>query len=296
MSHELRNELRDVWRTITATVDIYGRINGEQCAAAFAYYVLFSLFPLFALLLTTGSAFVSPDNVAGILQDFLPFDATQQKFIWESVQHLERARGGVSVLSILILTWCSLRFFHALIHAVNDAWHTHSIPWWQMPLKNLLMMTILMSALLMGLIVPALLQGVSRWLLAGEALLEARFPAFDMHAISALLDLSRYALGSIVLFYSFTLLYLLAPQIRVRFSQVWMAALLVTFALQACQIAFVNYLPRFVNYGIYGAVGGMMLLLLWVYTSGMIIILGGCFCAARAGIRGETLIPSSSGN
>ena len=47
-----------------------------------------------------------------------------------------------------------------------------------------------------------------------------------------------------------------------------------------CQIAFVNYLPHFVNYGIYGAVGGMMLLLLWVYFSGIIIILGACLCAA----------------
>ena len=61
------------------------------------------------------------------------------------------------------------------------------------------------------------------------------------------------------------MLYKLAPRRRVLFRQVWLPAFIVTFALMLCQIAFVNYLPHFINYGIYGAVGGMMLLLLWVY-------------------------------
>ena len=84
----------------------------------------------------------------------------------------------------------------------------------------------------------------------------------------------------VLLFYSFCMLYKFAPRRRVLFRQVWLPALIVTFALMMCQIAFVNYLPHFVNYGIYGAVGGMMLLLLWVYFSGIIIILGACLCAA----------------
>ena len=62
-----------------------------------------------------------------------------------------------------------------------------------------------------------------------------------------------------------------------------------------CQIAFVNYLPNFVNYGIYGAVGGMMLLLLWVYFSGIIIILGACLCAAitRCGETADDATPAN---
>ena len=78
------------------------------------------------------------------------------------------------------------------------------------------------------------------------------------------------------------MLYMLTPRRRIFFRQVWLPALIVTFALMICQIAFVNYLPHFVNYGIYGAVGGMMLLLLWVYFSGIIVIFGACLCAAMA--------------
>jgi Ca2+-transporting ATPase len=122
--------------------------------------------------------------------------------------------------------------------------------------------------------------------------LRLEFPHWDLHLTGKVIDLSRYGLGAVVLFYSFSLLYMIAPRRRVKFSQVWLAALLVTVALQVCQIAFVNYLPRVVNYGIYGAFGSLMLLLLWVYASGIIIIFGGCLCAARAQVREAT--PASS--
>src|SRR6201994_566517 len=40
----------------------YGRIDGEQCAASFAYYAFFSLFPLILLLVVVGTFFV-PDRL-----------------------------------------------------------------------------------------------------------------------------------------------------------------------------------------------------------------------------------------
>ena len=280
--HPVREAARNGWDVMARTIHIYGQIDGEQRAAAFAYYVLFSLFPLFALLLTVGSNFLNPTEIISTIEGFLPIDVPQQKWIWQAVHHLETARSGVGVISVLVLLWSSLRFFQALVRGVNRAWHTVEIPWWQMPLKNLLMVAIISSALFAGLLAPALLQGVRDALLTAESLVQTHFPKFNLHLFSSLLDLSRYAIGGVVLFYSFSLLYKLSPARRVSFSQVWLPALLVTLALQVCQVAFVNYLPRFVNYGIYGAVGGLMLLLLWVYFSGSIIILGGCLCAAMA--------------
>ncbi len=280
--HSMRRATRSGWDTIVRTVNIYVEIDGEQRAASFAYYVLFSLFPLFALLLTVGSNFLNPTEIIGTIEGFLPIDAPQQKWIWEAVNHLETARSGVGTISVLILLWSSLRFFQALVRGVNRAWHTVEIPWWQMPLKNLLMVLIISSALFAGLLAPALLQGVRDVLLAAETFIQVHFPHFNLHLFSSLLDLSRYVIGGAVLFCSFSLLYKFAPRRSVLFSQVWFPSLLVTVSLQVCQVAFVNYLPRFVNYGIYGAVGGLMLLLLWVYFSGIIIILGGCLCAALA--------------
>ncbi len=288
--------LRSVWQTIVHTVRIYSEIDGEQRAASFAYYVLFSLVPLFALVLTVGSSFFSAQEITDTIRSFLPLEASQQRFIWEAVHNLERARGGVGLISVVFLLWCSLRFFQALVRGVNRAWHTVEFPWWQLPLKNLLMIAIVGSAMFIGLLAPALLQAARNVLLAMESFLQTHFPHFNLHLFSGMLDLGRYAIGGAVLFYSFLMLYKLAPARRVLFSQVWLPALLVTLALQFCQIAFVGYLPRFVNYNpVYGTVGGLMLLLLWVYLSGIIIILGGCLCAAMALVKeGDSPTPASS--
>lgn len=264
------------------TFKIYSQIDGEQRAAAFAYYVLFSLFPLLALLLTFGSRVFGTDQIVDGIGYVLPLDAGQQKFLWESVAALEQARGGVGFLSAIILLWCSLRFFQALVRGVNRAWHTVEIPWWQMPLKNLGMLAIIMSALFAGLLIPAILQGIGDGIRVAEDFIHIYFPNFNFRTVSLVLDLVRYILGSVVLFYSFGMLYLMAPRKRIQFSQIWLAALLVAVALQACQMAFVNILPRFINYGIYGAVGVIMLVLMWVYFSGIIIMLGACLCAARS--------------
>jgi YihY family inner membrane protein len=275
------------WRTLKATFRIYSEIDGEQRAASFAYYVFFSLFPLVAFLLTVGSMFLDPAELVKSIEGFLPLNIEQQEFLWKAVKNLEEARGGVSVISLIVLLWSSLRFFQALVRGVNRAWHTVEIPWWQIPLKNLAMIAIIASALFAGLLIPALLQGARLVLIGAADFVHLHFPKYDLHLLSHILDLSRYLIGAAVLFYSFSLLYMVAPRRMVRFRKVWLAALIVTLALQACQIAFVNYLPRFVNYGIYGAVGSLMLLLLWVYVSGIIIIFGGCLCAARAQVREE---------
>ncbi len=294
MAKEILRVLNPIWQATGKTFRLYGEIDGEQRAASFAYYVLFSLFPMLALILTVGSMFLDGDEIVRAIDAVMPLEQSQQNVLWEMVLALEASRSGVGVASAVILLWCSLRFFQALVRGVNRAWHTVEIPWWQMPLKNLAMLGIISSALFAGILIPAILQGVGQVLRYAENFLTSHFPMADFHLASLLLDISRYVLGGAVLFYSFSMLYKLAPRRKVYFRQVWLPALLVTVALQACQIAFVNIFPNFVNYGLYGAVGGMMLVLMWVYFSGIIIMLGGCLCAALdQGKAAEPTIPST---
>ena len=267
----------------------FSEIDGEQRAAAFAYYALFSLFPFFALLLTTGSSFFDSQTVVHTLERFFPIGGDEQKLIWKTVGMLERSRSSVGIVSFLILVWSSLKFFQALVRGVNRAWHMVEIPWWQLPLKNLLMIAVVTSALLIGLVAPAILQAARKILVFFGDFVKSHVPGLNIDLIGLIFEGSRYVISGGVLFYSFSLLYMLAPRGRVTFRQVWFPALLVTLTLHAFQNAFVNYLPRFVNYNaIYGTVGVLMLLLLWVYVSGIAIILGACLCAEATKAHGDT--------
>jgi membrane protein len=287
----LKERSRYLWRLLRETAAIYGRINGAESAASFAYYALFSLVPLVALLLTLGSYVFPADSVTETIRRFVPMGEDQQTLLWNMVNGLEKARGSVSIVSILILTWASLRFFHSLVLSINHAWGTRRLPWWQMPVKNLLMILAMSGALLIGTVVPAMLQGLGRVLKALQSLINEHFPMIDVAHILAVVDISRYLVGTLVLFYSFSVLFMLAPRHRTKFRDIWIPALLVSILLQIGQAFFVNIVPKLVNYSaIYGAMGSMMFLLLWVYVAGVIIILGGCLCAAMAHLHGHAFI------
>ena len=283
------------WRVVKETFVIYTRTGGEQSAAAFAYYALFSLVPLVALLLTLGSYILPKARVMTTIHRFVPIGDAQQDLLWNMVHGLEKARGSVSIVSILILTWASLRFFHALVLSVNHAWGTHHLPWWQMPVKNLALIFAMSGAMIIGTVVPAILQGIVRTLHTLEAWITLYFPMLDIRRLLAVVDLSRYIGGTLVLFYSFTVLYMLAPRHRPKFSQIWIPALLVSVLMQVGQAFFVNIVPKLINYSaIYGTMGGMMFLLLWVYIAGVMIICGGCLCAALAHQKGQATIHDDS--
>jgi membrane protein len=277
-----------LWRLLRSTILIYTRIGGEQSAAAFAYYALFSLVPLMALLLTLGSHLL-PEHRVEMIQQFVPMGDAQQKVLWGLVQALENTRGSVSLASIAILVWASLRFFQSLVLSINHAWGTRHLPWWQMPVKNFAMIVAMSGTLIVGTVVPALLQGFVRILHALDAWIIVFFPTLNVGRLLAVVDLSRYIGGTAVLFYSFTVLYMLAPRHRISFAQVWLPSLAVSVLMQIGQACFVNIVPKLINYNaIYGTMGSMMFLLLWVYIAGVIIISGGCFCAALSHLRGHS--------
>lgn len=283
---------KKTWRILCYTVRIYGEIDVEQRAAAFGYYALFSLVPLVALVFVFGSSVFSRQDVIHTLRQVAPIGPEELNFFWQIVDRMEKSRGSVGVVSIVIFLWASLRFFQALVRGVNRAWHSIEIRWWEGPLKNLAMVATLVSAVILGILTPGILQLARNIAYSLEAFLLgsyfSRLYPRDLHLIFSLVDLGRYVLSTGVLFYAFSVLYMLSPRRKVRFSQIWLPALLVTIFVQLSQIFFVNYLPRFINYNyVYGALGGLMFFLMWIYFCGLFILGGGCMCAAQGRLAEE---------
>jgi YihY family inner membrane protein len=76
--------------------------------------------------------------------------------------------------------------------------------------------------------------------------------------------------------------YKLAPRRRTTFREVWVAALAVTLGLDLLRRMFELYTTNIGNFNaVYGTLGGVLALLMWIYLSGSLIILGGCLAAAQ---------------
>jgi YihY family inner membrane protein len=257
-------------RIIGEAFQRYGRIDGEQCAASFAYYAFFSLFPLILLLVVVGTFFV-PDRLQAARQvvkkveEYVPLQAKDKTVLVDTIDHAIQNGWRAGIFGVLALIWSALRFFQALVIGVNRAWGFKDYNWWKLPLKNLFMIGILISALLLGLLAPLIFNRLRTIFY------------LDLNLIVGVLPM---ILPPAILFYGLLMFYKFAPRKPARFSQVWIAALLATLFLELGQNVFEWYLGAFTSFNaLYGVFGTIMGLLLWIYFSGVILLLGGCIAA-----------------
>jgi YihY family inner membrane protein len=271
----LDQKTRRVWAILCLAIKKFLRIDGAQWAGAFAFNAFFSLFPLIILLVTIASTFVDRDmagkEVIAYMETYAPISGVMQRYVFDTISGVIKAREQVGVVALLILVWVALQCFTTLISATNRAWGTAVNNWWRLPLKSLVLLGITAGAVFLGMGAPVLMRMAKRWL----------FTESDFHPWVYALE--SVVIPMLVVFLGLSLFYRLAPRRPTRFAQVWVAALCATALLLAAESLFVYYLKNFATLNaVYGAFGGIMALLLWIYLSGCIFIFGACLCAARA--------------
>lgn len=295
----IARRLRRSWAIIWRTLVKYDETDGEQRAASFAYYAFFSMFPLILLLITIGTSFLNtPEEqseatamIMAYVSYYIPLEAHDATVVINTISGVVKSRKSAGIIASVVLAWSALRFFQALVRGVNRAWGTKEYSWWRLPIKNLAMTAILASALLLGILAPVVLKQIedSYWLHSREV-------GLDFGFVWYLFEFLKLTIPLLVLFYGMSMFYKFSPRRKTTFREVWVAAVFVTIALEVLQRLFVLYTKNIGNFNaLYGTFGSVIALLLWIYLSGSIIILGGCLCAARYEI-GMSLSDQSESN
>ncbi len=267
MLSRLNQKTRRIWAILRLAVKKFLRIDGGQWAGAFAFNAFFSLFPLLILLVMVASFFVDRDRagkeVIAYMESYVPMSGKMQGQVLYTIAGVIKSRQQAGAVALLILVWVALQCFTTLIYATNRAWGTPVYNWWRLPLKSLVLLGITSGVVLLGIAVPVWAKLAKDWLL----------PANDFS--SWVYALVSFVIPLLVVFLSLSLFYRLAPRRPTRFAEVWAAALCATALLQAAESLFVIYLKNFATFNaVYGAFGGIMALLLWIYLSGCIFIFG----------------------
>ncbi len=269
---------RRIWVILSDAANRFMRIDGAEWAGAFAHYAFLSLFPLIVLLVSIASLFIERDravtDIIAFVASYLPIEGEERSFIFGTVTGVISARSQAGLIAMLILGWSAMRFFSTLIRATNRAWDVDAHSWWRLPMTSLIFLAIMAAAVLVSIAAPILTKMVK----------ESLFPTSDFR--SWVYSLWGFFVPMLVVFIGLSLFYRMAPRRRTHFSEVWVAALCATALLKASESLFVIYLKYFVSLNaIYGAFGGIIALLLWVYVAGCIFIFGACLCAAQAETR-----------
>ena len=257
-------------RNVQRAANRYAAINGEQCAASFAYYAFFSLFPLILLAVAVATFFVkdrleTAELVVTQIEALTPLQQHDRALILDTVLNVLNNGWQAGLLSICALVWGSLRFFQALVVGINRAWRRPDYDWWRLPLKNLLMTTIFVVVMVIGVLTPAIFDHLKTW--------------FPHLRVDVTLNLLAGLVPTVLLFLGILTIFWLAPRRKSRLRHMWVAALITTLLLKLSQYALTWYLNTFNSNAVYGVFGSIMGLLLWIYVAGVIVIFGGCICA-----------------
>jgi Ca2+-transporting ATPase len=200
---------------------------------------------------------------------------TEQERTAEATIHgMLESRGRISLAALPLLLWSALNFLGILIRTTNRVWMSSPYNWWRLPLKSLGLLGITGSAVFIGIMLPALAQLVQPWLMT-----HLRFPQW-------LFGLLFLLIPWLVLFYGLLMIYRLAPSRPTTFSEVWLGALGATLLIRLGERLFLYYSGNFAQFNVlFGALGGIVVFLLWLYLSSCMGVFGVCFCAAQAEVR-----------
>jgi HAD superfamily hydrolase (TIGR01484 family) len=267
--------VRRAWTVARLSAQKFMRIDGTNWASSFAFNAFFSLFPLILLFVVVASMFIDRQSagraIIAYMEGYVPLDGEMRAGVFGALAGVIEAREGTGIVALLILVWSALQCFITLVQVTNRAWGEETYTWWRLPLKGMGLLGVTAGGVLLGMAAPAVASAGKAWLI----------PANGFGTV--LYALWGYVIPLLVLFLALALFYRLAPQRKTRFAEVWIAAACATVLLQTTELGFVVYLKNFATLNaVYGVLGGIMALLLWIYLSGCGFVFGACLCAAQA--------------
>ncbi|MDO3408569.1 YihY/virulence factor BrkB family protein [Saccharibacillus sp. CPCC 101409] len=249
---------------------LFVRIRDDEVTgigAQLAYYLLLSFFPFLIFLVTlVGYVDLSITEMLRLARQVVPGAAMDMV---EGILS-EVTKGSSALLSIgMIATlWTASRGINAVIKGLNKAYDVEeNRKFWQIRLVSLL------STLVLGivLLVSVILLVFGTWIGDQIDRLLHYPPGFQ-----SVWGPLQYSIPLVVLIAVFTALYWIAPNRQVRIREALPGAIFATVGWLVTSLLFSFYVNNFGNFTkTYGSLGGVIILLTWLYLSSIIIIVGG---------------------
>ncbi|WNS76395.1 YihY/virulence factor BrkB family protein [Bacillus sp. DTU_2020_1000418_1_SI_GHA_SEK_038] len=236
-------------------------------AAQLAYFFLLSLFPLLLFLISLLPYLpITQEDILSVIRDFAPQET--MKLIETNLNELSKKNGKLLSLGIIATIWSASNGINAIVRAFNKAYDVKES-------RSFIVargMAILFTFAMLFVFVVALLLPVFGKIIG--IYLFAKFGLSD--EFMTIWNTLRWLVSSIILFIVFTGLYWIAPNIKLRCITVIPGAIFATVGWELSSLAFSYYVSNFGNYSAtYGSIGAIIVLMIWFYLTGIIIILGG---------------------
>jgi membrane protein len=252
---------------------VMAEIQDDDClgrAAQLAYYFLFALFPFF-LFLTTLLGYLPIPNLLDRLMDMLgpmlPGEALH--LVQDNIRQLVTGRrGGLLSFGILAALWTSSSALTAIIDSLNRAYDVEEgRPFWKV-----------------RLIAIGLTVGLSVFMIASLVLLtfgpQLGGWVADLAGLGRVFEVTwnivRWPVIVGLLVVAMALLYYFAPDVEQGWTWITPGSACAVLGWLLASLGFAVYVNRFGSYNAtYGSIGAVIVLLTWMYVTGLFVLIGG---------------------
>lgn len=242
-------------------------------AAQVAFYFSFSLFPLLLVLVTIfGLVLESTNELKEELFQYL--NQLMPPAVFQLVRNtveevIETSSGGKLTLGILITIWSASSGLDSLRIALNDVYNLKETrAWWKTKLLSIGMTLILtiLSATVLALV------------FYGWQLIQIGLASINLtvSSPSVLITIEWISILLMMLFASEMIYNLLPCHLRLKWQWITPGSIVAIVLWLILTGGFRLYLENFNNYNrTYGSLGAMIILMLWLYLTALVILIGG---------------------
>lgn len=267
--------------------NLFRRIHQHELndlSAVIAYYLLLSLFPLLIFLIALFPYFsldVTP--LLTWINHYVPSETAE--LLTEQIRSLfGETNSYILAFGLLAALWSASNATHILIRAFNRALEIKETrPFIKVRIDALLLAAGLIITITIALLLPVF----------GKVIISTltRYAPF-LEAVNPLLNQARWVISFFMINLVLLALYYFAPNEKLKFFDIYFGSLLATVLWTLSSYGFSFYVENFKAFNAaYGSLGGIIILLIWIYFTAFSILLGGEVNAMRVCRRRDKFCP-----
>jgi membrane protein len=271
-----RSRTRALAGIVAKSVAAWFDDNASSLGAALAFYTIFSVAPILIIAMAIAGAVFGPDTAqTEVLSQLRALTgdagAAAIRELLTSAHYSDK-KGIAAAIGIVTLVVGATSVFGELQNALERIWQTppqpKSVGWWRFVRARVLSVGMVLGVgflLLVSLVASAALAAFGGWLGTFLPQLEIVLPVLDLVV----------SFGMTVLL--FALIYRYVPRESIPWGDVWIGATVTALLFTVGKYLIGVYLGKSSFNSAYGAAGSIIVLLLWIYYSAQIFLLGAEF-------------------
>lgn len=251
------------WKFFVGLKGELGRDGVTDLAASVTYYGILSLFPFLLMLVAIASLVLTPSTADQLVQQLgrmAPGPATQ--IVGDRIRQLG-SQQNVALLGFgaVLAVWSASGATSALVTALNRCYDVkEQRPWWKVKLIAI-GMTLVSGALALFAALVAVAVAPLAHVVGGP--------------LGVAIGWLRLPVAGLVMMLLWALLYYVLPDVEQSFRFITPGSVLGVVVWVLASWGFSEYVSHFGSYDkTYGSLGGVIVLLLWMWISSLVLLVG----------------------